>query len=64
MDACTWIGAVANIRTMADGGGRVALDVPDVALAQIIGQLVALRGRAVRIAIVADDDERGADDDD
>lgn len=51
-DAVVWTGAIAAVKTMADGGGRVTLDIPDDALAEIIGGMVALRGQAVRVVIV------------
>lgn len=53
-DAVTWTGAIARYTTMADGGARVYLDIPDDVAAEIAGDIHRLRGRAVRIVIVAD----------
>lgn len=61
MDAVTWVGAIAQrsgaIKTgSADGGGHITLDIPEDAINDIVADLFALRGRPVRIAIVADDE--------
>ena len=69
MDAVTWLGNIAATTGAiksggADGGGRVTLDIPDNAFAGIVAQLIALRGRTVRVAIVADDAKADPPDDD
>lgn len=61
MDAVTWLGAIAATTGAvksggADGGGRVTIDIPDDAFATIVGSLIALRGRPIRVALVADDE--------
>lgn len=57
MNEVAWHGAVASIRTLADGGANVTLQLPEDSLARVIATLAALRNRPVRIAIVADDDD-------
>lgn len=57
MDTVTWLGELVSLRTMADGGARVALDVPEDALDVIAAGLLKLRKRRVRIAIASDDDD-------
>ena len=60
MNRVTWLGNIATTTGAvksggADGGGRVTLDIPDDAFADIVADLIALRGVAVRVTIVADD---------
>lgn len=69
MDAVTWLGNIAATSGAvksggADGGGRVTLDIPDNAFGGIVAALIALRGRPVRVAIVADDAAAQPADDD
>lgn len=58
MDAATWVGLITGMRSLAHGGGRITVDIPDDDMyAKIAGRLIELRAGAVRIAIVEDVDE-------